>query len=149
MLGECSLQVLMRLYIKQQEALGSAPFTYLATEDKLKIRKTAGSRRESLKRSVFILILVGIWVQIYFEDKSKVEFVERLESFYIYGCFTILCVSKWSVFHHGADIVEPYNMFVSFEKTCIKGNCAVVVNFNFLFPYLCFILRLMSSTIAF
>jgi len=97
MLGEPSLQVLMRVYLKQQETLGSAPFTYLATEDKIKISKTAGSRREYLKKSVFILILAGIWVQIHLEDKTKVELVERLESFYIYGCLSILWVSKFFI----------------------------------------------------
>jgi len=145
MLGEPSLQLLMRLHLKQQESYGSAPFTYLTKEDKLKISETVGSRREVLKLTLFILISLGMWLQIYYEDKSKVELVQRLESFYIASCFSVLCVAKWSIFHHGAEIVELYNLFVSFEKTCIKGIHGL--NLNILFYFLFSILSINCLTI--
>jgi len=113
MLGQPSLEKLMRLHLKSQQKYGSAPFAFLPNEDKMKILNIAGTRGEILKSTLHLLIITGLWLQMYNVDKRKVDTVQQLECVCFSAAFTVLCLSKQSIFWHSSDVFELYNLFCS------------------------------------
>jgi len=122
MLGEPSLESLMRFHLKTQKLYGVAPFAYLPNEDKMKTNKIAGSPTEILKIPVHLLIITGLWLQMYSVDKSKVDRVEQLECVCFAVVFTGFWLAKQTIFWHGGHVVEIYNLFAAFEQSCLKGK---------------------------
>jgi len=122
MLGEPTLETLMRFHLKTQGTYGTAPFKYLSNQDKMIVSKNFGSPKESFKLTLCGLIVVGLFLQIYYQDINSVEVVQRFESLFYASAIALICIAKWGIFIHGSDVVELYNLFVAFEKSCLKGQ---------------------------
>jgi len=130
MLGEPHFEELMRLHLKSQKQYGAAPFVYLPDEDKMKTLDLSGTRREVLKSSLYLLIITGLWVQMYNVDKSKADTVEKLESVCVPAGMTVLYFAKQSIFQKGGHIVELYNLFAAFEQSCLISKPFFHSRFN-------------------
>jgi len=122
MLGEPSLEKLMRLHLKTQQKYGDTPFAYLPQEDKMKILDMPGTRSAILKSTLDLLFITGLWLQIYISDKSNVNTVQQLEGLLFASVISVLYLGKRSIAQHGGAIVELYNLFASFEQSCLKGK---------------------------
>jgi len=121
MLGEPILEKLMRLHLKSQQQYGFAPFAYLPGEDKMKTLDIGGTRR-IFESTLNLLIITGLWLQMYGVDKATVGTVQQLECAFWASLFSELYLTKWSVTQHSAAVVELYNLFVSFEQSCLRGK---------------------------
>jgi len=122
MLGEPNLEHLMRFHLKTQQKYGTAPFAFFTYEDKMKTNNIVKTRREILKSILHILIITGLWLQMYYRDKSKVDTVQQLECVCFASAFSAFYLTKRSQFQHSGDVVELYNLFAVFEQSCLKSK---------------------------
>jgi len=121
MLGEKSLERMMRLHLKQQEAYGTSPFTYLKKEDWLVPTNKNKLHFEKLKFIIYTLLGIGMWAQLLLNGE-EFETVIELESLFFASAFSVILFSKRSAVRSSPHIVELYNMFVNYEKQCLNGN---------------------------
>jgi len=48
------------------------------------------------------------------------DLIQQVELFFNGVGFDRLCMAKWSAFRHDTDIVELYNLLVTFQKSCVN-----------------------------
>jgi len=120
MLGKLNLEVFMRLQLKQHEIFGSVPFNFLPDENKLERSEKAEKRKELVKFALLILIGATLTVQVFYQDKNAIYVFQQVQLFLYVSAYDLLCIARWSVFRHGADIVELYNSLVSFQNSCVN-----------------------------
>jgi len=127
MLGEKSLERMMRLHLKQQQAYGTSPFTYLKEEDWLVPTDQNKLHFEKLKYIIYSLFCIGMWTQLLLTDEKETETVIKLESLFFAMALSVILFSKRSAVRSSPRIVELYNMFVNYEKQCLNGNAKAIL----------------------
>jgi len=85
-------------------------------------KSIARTRIEVLKSIRHLLIITGLWLQMYSVEKSKVDTVQRLECVFFASAFTTFYLAKQTICFHGGDVAELYNLFAAFEHSCLKSK---------------------------
>jgi len=138
MLGEPILEKLMRLHLKSQQQYGNTPFAYFPNEDIMETVDIAGTRREIFKSTLHFLIITGLWLQMFYVDKGKVDTVQQLECAFFASLFNDIYLTKGSITQHRTAVVELYNLFVSFEQSCLRGKSVLWFLSDLRFDYYSF-----------
>ncbi|CAL8128996.1 unnamed protein product [Orchesella dallaii] len=108
-------------HLKQQEIIGTSPFTF-STDLKLNQNRSRGIIRIVHKVKLYLNFasIIILWLQLLHESNAPLM-ISLKSTLYAVGV-TVACVTKWNVEKQSPAFVELSNLLLQFERRQITGQ---------------------------